>query len=528
MTAGSDRAPLERASATCEGSALHLSGISKAFGSTQALWDASLSVNAGEVHGLIGLNGSGKSTLVKVLSGYLTPDRTTFAECRVWGKPVTFPVASPEHRGITVVQQDLALCKEMSVADNINVAGALGTATSPLTRVRHRDESRQLRDTFKRLRWDIDSSAIVGKLTAGEQAMVSIARALTIAERRRAEGSILVLDEPTAYLTQEDSDKLFAVVRDLVAAGHAAIIVSHRLDDIQQLCQRVTVLRGGIVVGSAAIRDVTKRSLTTMMTGQEVQADPPPVGQSLRSAASADAVLELDNLNCGRAHSVSLSLRQGEILGCTGLLGSGPEELPLAILGVRSRTGAVRLHGRALTTHTPSVVRSGIAIVPEDRLRKALWREGQVIDNLGLDIVRRRGWRQWFVRRRDISRSARHLIRQYGVVAPSAQSKMWRLSGGNQQKVVLARALESVRPEVLVLHEPTAGVDVDARASIYAFIRQKAAEGLSVLLCSSDVEEVAALSNRILVFKDGEVIREMVDGGFTPQAVAMACQGKDR
>jgi ribose transport system ATP-binding protein len=508
--------------------ALRLSGISKAFGSTQALCDASLTVLAGEMHGLIGLNGSGKSTLVKVLSGYLTPDRTTDARCQVWGEPTALPIASPERLGIAVVQQDLALCKEMSVADNINIAGALGTSTSPLTRVRHRDESRRLRATFKELRWDIDARSIVGKLTAGEQAMVSIARALIVAERRRAQGSILVLDEPTAYLTQEDSDKLFRAVRDLVAVGHAAIIVSHRLDDIQQLCHRVTVLRGGRVVCSAAIADVTKRSLTSMMTGQEALADPPRDSGGRRAAEPGRGVLELDGLSCGRARNVSLSLRKGEILGCTGLLGSGPEELPQAILGVSPRTGEVRLHGRELTRHTPSVVEAGIAIVPEDRLRKALWREGQVIDNLALDIVRRRGSRRWFVRRRDIEQSTRSVMQQYGVVAPSTKSKMWQLSGGNQQKVVLARALESHQPDVLVLHEPTAGVDVDARASIYAFIRQKVAEGLSVLLCSSDVEEVASLSHRILIFKDGEVIREMADDDFTPQSVAIACQGRDQ
>jgi ribose transport system ATP-binding protein len=502
--------------------ALSLEMISKTFGATQALRGASLSVAHGEIHGLVGLNGSGKSTIIKILSGVLIPEPG--ARCHLWGSEIAFPIHFASSLGIAVVQQDLALNKELSVIDNMNVAGAVAPLRSLLSPVIRRNEIDKVNVLLSSLGWELPLKAKVADLEAGEQALVSIVRALSLARQQGNDRCLLILDEPTAYLTDADSERLFGAVKQLVARGSSAILVSHRLDDILQTCGRVTVLRDGEVVGVQETAQSTKSSLTSLMTGQTVVKQGSGDREVNQRTAPKSSRLRIDGVRTERLHGVTLSVDDGEILGCTGLRGTGFEELPYMIAGLIPHRGEIAVEDRAIGRNATQAANAGVAIVPEDRLGQALWSLGTVAENL--DAGRRSGrFGKFFVRKSAVEGKSKELMTTYSVVAHGPRAFIKELSGGNQQKVVLARALRRKDVKLLVLQEATQGVDVEARRVLYGAVKERTrTSGLGVLICSTDLEELASMCDRVLVFSSGRITDELVGGDVTVDRIALACQ----
>lgn len=497
--------------------ALRLTGISKRFGATQALTDAGLTIESGEVHGLVGLNGSGKSTLVKILSGYIAPDDES-AACELWGAPVPLPIRAHAKLGLMFVQQDLALCSKLTVLENLNVDGSLVPAKSVLSSVRRRREKTVMADVLDGLDWDIDGDALVSDLTAGEQALVSIVRALGLAARHQDQQCLLVLDEPTAYLPPDDSERLFAAVRQLVARGNSALMISHRLDDVTQMCQGVTVLREGRVASVESIENLTKDRLADLMTGRIRRVIQPTADKPVRERSSDEPAVRVENMSAPGLHDLSFDVAAGEILGVVGLMGSGVEALSAAVIGRSPRSGQVLVAGRVVKNRVSDAVASGMAFVPEDRLGAALWGLGTITENLV--VPRGRG----LVSSRAMREAAQRTLAEQGIVARGSESKITELSGGNQQKVVLARALRRDDLKLLVLHEPTSGVDIDARLGIYEMLRTRARDGLAILLCSSDVDEIVRLSDRVIVLGDGRIAGELSGDEIDANEIFAMCQ----
>jgi ribose transport system ATP-binding protein len=525
--------------------AITLSGISKRFGSTQALEAVDFSVRVGEVHGLVGLNGSGKSTLLKVLSGYVTP--AAGAVCHLWGSHTALPIKFPWRHGIAFVPQTLALNRSLTVLDNVNVAGALRGDSSGAWLLRPKQEAQQLRDVFHDLGWSLDPGTEVRHLTPGEQAIVAITRAFTSTRLEDGGGtasrsSCVVLDEPTAYLTQADTGRLLHAIGRLVSEGDSAILVSHRLDDVFATCQRVTVLREGRVVAVKEVKDTSKEQLVALMTGGLARTRPasaagrrPAAGvrpnsdnSGRRSAAdppgdtSQAGSLVVRGLSSSRLQSLDLRVPRGVVVGCTGLVGSGIDELTYAVIGSARRGGEVLLDGRVIAANPEAARQAGLAVVPADRAGQALWVTGSLADNIDAppEAVR---WGGLYVSRRGVRRNVRSILDEYGVVARGPDDRVAELSGGNQQKLVIARALAMPGLKALVLHEPTSGVDVSARAAIHAMIRARVAAGLAVLVSSTDIEEIVEISDQIVVLVNGHAAEKFTRSEASVDKVALAC-----
>jgi ribose transport system ATP-binding protein len=530
--------------------AVALAHVSKRFGSTQALEAVDFSVRAGEVHGLVGLNGSGKSTLLKVLSGYVTP--APGATCRLWGADVPMPLRSAWRHGIASVPQTLALNNSLTVLDNVNVAGALGGGHSAAWRIRRRQEAEQLRAVFADLGWSLDPMSEIRHLTPGERAIVAIARAFASTRLegqtdQPATSSCVVLDEPTAYLTQDDTDRLLRAIGRLVSAGDSAILVSHRMGDIFSACQRVTVLREGHVVAVEDVAASSKANLVALMAGSAVSRtssngaarrrhqpsswSPPSADESAgQNGARQDCdngragpgALELRGLRSGALRHLDLRVPRGQVVGCTGLVGSGIDDLPYAIIGYQRREGEVVLDGKLVPRRPAATVAAGLALVPADRGGQALWLGGSLVDN-AVALPGAARWGGLYVSRKRARQQMSAVLTEFDVVARGPDARASQLSGGNQQKLVVARALSSPGLRTLVLHEPTSGVDVTARAAIHAMVRRRAASGLAVLVCSSDIEEIVDISDWIVVLVNGQVAREFSGQGASVDEVALAC-----
>ena len=474
-------------------------GIVKEFPGARALDGVDLDVAAGEVHCLLGQNGAGKSTLIKVLAGAHRPDA---GEIRWAGEPVTFgsPHAA-DAAGIATIHQELDLVPGLSVAENV----ILGHEPSRLGFTRPRDAERIARDLLARLGHpEIGPRRELGRLSAAGQQVVSMARALA------RDARLIVMDEPSAVLDQDEVRNLFRVIRELTAEGTAVVYISHRLEEIREIGDRVTVLKDGRTVA----RDLPARTTPTaevirLMTGRSIEYAFPP-----RTHAPTDeVVLEVDGLaRAGEFSGVGFSVRAGEIVGLAGLVGSGRSEILETVYGARRATaGSVRVRGGALRAGSvPAAVRAGMGLCPEERKSQGLLLGEPVYRNVSLSTLGRFA-RGGFVRRGAELAAAADATAQLDVRPADPTRTVRTLSGGNQQKVVLARWL--LRGcTVLLLDEPTRGVDVGARSEIYALIRRLAASGVAVVLVSSEVPEVLGLADRVLVVREGRVVHEAPSG----------------
>jgi rhamnose transport system ATP-binding protein len=482
-----------------------LTGITKHYAGVRALDDVSVEIHPGEVHALVGENGAGKSTLTKVLAGAVWPDA---GEVRWKGAPVVVRTPAEAQRlGVATIHQELYLAPNLSVAENVFLG------RPPRTRAHLVDWRRLRRETAALLdEWgfELDPGARVGALSVARQQLVAIVRALS----RRAE--LVLMDEATSALTDRERERLFAAVRALTARGVAVVYVSHRLEEIFQLGHRITVLRGGQCVGTRRIADVDAAEVVAMMVGRR------KTPAALAAPAPGAVVLAVDDLCGNGVDNVSFTLRRGEVVGVAGLVGAGRTGLVRALFGAPPpRRGRVLLDGHAAVIRSPrQAVRLGIALVPEDRRAEGLFLTQNVRENIvsaTLGAVSRLG----IVRPRRERTVAARFVDALAVRTPGLSQLVLRLSGGNQQKVVVARWL-AARPRVLLLDEPTRGVDVGAKSEIHALIRRLVADGMAVLLVSSEIPELLAVCDRILVMHRGRLVATF-DRASASAAAIVAC-----
>jgi rhamnose transport system ATP-binding protein len=454
---------------------LTATGIRKSYGGVAALRHASFELRAGEVHAIVGENGAGKSTLIKILTGAVIADE---GEIRVDGELVLHQ--SPHKAralGIVAVYQQPALFPDLTVAENIALASESG---GPLRVLDWKARRAQAREVLEQIGARIDPEWNVGRLSMAEQQLVEIARAL------RAKARVLILDEPTASLTEQESEKLFEIIRDLRRRGVGLVYISHRLDELFQIADRVTVLRDGTVIGTEPITNIDRPKMIRMMVGRELSSVFPKV-----TVPIGDIALETGEL----------TLRRGEIVGMAGMVGSGRTEFAEALFGLRgSRT--VRVDGSERRINCPSdAIALGIAYVPEDRRRNGLIMEMSIPANITLASLA-----GTFLRPKQEQSLAESYRARLQVKASSLTAPVKTLSGGNQQKVSLARWL-ATNPKVLILDEPTQGIDVGAKSEIHQQMCELAAAGMAILMISSELPEVLGMSDRVAVMHDGKIVR---------------------
>jgi ABC-type sugar transport system ATPase subunit len=483
---------------------LALRGVSKTFPGTRALIDVDLDVRSGEVHALVGHNGSGKSTLVKVLAGYHHPDPGLSVTLDGEAAELT-DLGHGEHGGrarLSFVHQDLGLVLELSTIDNLALHG--GFSRTRYGRVRWRQQAEQARTLMAPFGIDFDISEPLSRATPVERTIVAIAGALQAWD---SSGGVLVLDEPTAVLPPHEVGQLFSIVKELRAGGAGILYVSHRLDEIFELADRVTVLRNGRKIATRPVAELSKQQLVELMLGEEADAE---YRAPIVARPKAAPLLEVQNL-CGRfLRGVSFTLHEGEVLGVAGLPVDGRDELPrlLTDAAATATNGSVRLPQHA--ERWVDITRwrgDGVALLPPDRAREGVIGAMSVGENLSLSTIGRFQTAGRLDHRRE-ARFVESWIDQLRVKTASAASPIATLSGGNQQKVLLGRAL-AIEPNVLVMCEPTAGVDIGARHAIYELIAGQVQRGLGVLVASSDVGDLQALCTRVLVLREGIVVREL-------------------
>ncbi len=476
---------------------LVMRGIVKRFPGVVALGGVELDVRAGEVHCLLGQNGAGKSTLIKVLAASYLPDEGQI----LWeGEQVSLSTPQAAMRiGISTIYQELDLVPELSVAENIFLGHELSTAGFS----QRSETTRRARELLTRLgHGEISPSRSVGRLSPAAQQIVSMARALSQDTR------ILVLDEPSAVLDQGEVDNLFRVIRDLTAQGVAVVYISHRLEEIRLIGDRITVLKDGKTVATGlAAKDTPTAELIRLMTGRDIEYVFPP--RSAGVPADAKPVLEVRDLALAGAFSgVDLTVRAGEIVGLAGLVGAGRSEILETVYGARKATsGTVTVHGRPLRRGSvPAAVKAGLGLAPEERKSQGLLLHQAVYRNVTVSSLGRFA-RLGMLNSRAERVRAGELTSALDVRPAGVERLVRLLSGGNQQKVVLARWLLR-ECQVLLLDEPTRGVDVGARSEIYALVRSLADSGVAVVVVSSEVEEVLGLADRVLVIREGRVVHE--------------------
>ncbi len=475
--------------------ALRLRNVSKTFGGVKALQSVDFEVRQGEVHCLAGENGCGKSTLIKIVTGVYTPDPG--AEIELFGEPVA--AISPSRAralGIAVIWQDLALFPHMTVADNIAFDEMVGFVPRLNLGRRHRAQAQAVLD---RLGVQLDLDARLLDLPIAERQVVAIARALM------GEARLVFMDEPTASLTQSETDALLTVVRTLSEQGIAVVFVSHRLAEVIDISERVTVVRDGKLVGVFPTEGMTQFRLGELMTGTLHEHT-----VTARDRSNAAPVLEVVELTRhGEFEDINLSIREGEVVGLTGLIGSGRTELAHALIGMHQPdVGDIRLEGAPVRMHSiRDAIARGVAYVSEDRLSLGLIQPQSISDNTAISVLDRILGGLGLISPSRQSELVRHWISELAVKIGQPEDAVSTLSGGNQQRVVLAKWL-ATEPRLLILDSPTVGVDVGARAGIFRIVRQLAEEGLAILLISDEVTEVVYNADRVLHMADGKLIGE--------------------
>lgn len=496
--------------------AIEIENLSKSFGGVPVLSNVGFVVDRGEIHGLVGRNGSGKSTLIKILSGYHPPDPG--GRLRVAGVDVPLPVPpGHSHRlGLSFVHQDLGLTPGMTVMENIRIDRF---ETGFGWRIRWRRERERVRRELDRFRIDASPSTLIRDLSAVDRALVAIVRALT--QLDDLDGGVLVLDEPTAYLPFDGVGRLFDATREAARNGTGVIFVSHRLEEITTLTDRVSVLRDGHLAGTVTTADVTEGRLIEMIAGGRL-------AETVRgeSTAGAEAVLQVQGLTGPVVHDVSFTLHRGEILGLTGLIGMGHEEVPYLVFGARpAAAGSLELDDASIDLHglTPHrAMGAGMALVPADRQRASGVAELSLRENLTLPNIDRHFVLAALNKRRETTQT-RALLEHYGVRPPVPSRQLGTLSGGNQQKALLAKWFQRL-PAVILLHEPTQGVDVSAREDIFREIRHVAdTYGTGILFVSSDYDDFTRICDRVLVFRYGRIVGELRGATLAQERIIEAC-----
>jgi len=496
--------------------ALRIEHLSKTFPGTRALDDVSLDAYRGEVLALLGHNGSGKSTLIKVLAGFHRPDPGAEA----WLDDDPLRLGDPDdakRHGLRFVHQDLGLIRELNAVDN--VALTIGYVRTRSGRVHQGVQVSRTQELLAQFGVELDVLQPLGDASPVERTSVAIARAMWDWDQGPR---VLVLDEPTAALPSREVSRLFEVIAKVRAAGHVVIYVSHRMEEIFDIAERVIVLRTGRVVGRGLTSDQTPAKLAALIAGHSVED-----GRHIGSAPPLGGVaLRIKGLHGRYLRGIDLEVHRGEIAGVAGLLGSGRDELPYAVAGAvpSSADAPWVLDGREVPTPTSATAPGlGIAFVPAERDREGLVPDFTVAENLTLGALPELRERGMFLLPRREHNQARQWLQDIGVGAETADRPVTSLSGGNKQRVLLARCLYT-NPSLLVLSEPTAGVDIGARQALYELLRERARLGLSILLCSSDTQDLVEACDRVMVLRNGQVAETMVGAEINAERIVFVME----
>jgi ribose transport system ATP-binding protein len=471
---------------------LEVQGVSKSFPGVKALEDMHLDVRAGEVLALVGENGAGKSTLMKVLTGVYTVDQGEFS---LNGEP--YQPTSPKHAqelGISIIHQEFNLMPDLTVAQNLFIGREPRASRLFLNERRLNARAREL---IERLHLPLEPKQIVGNLTVAKQQMVEIGKALSY------DAKLLIMDEPTAALNDAEVEVLHDLIRRFVRPDTGVIYISHRLEELRRIADRVTVIRDGRYVGTRDIQDTTMKEVISMMVGREISGEAKPVSVE----HDREVVLEVSGLSTKELlKDVSFELRKGEILGFAGLMGAGRTEVARAVVGADpSEDGTIRLRGRAVRINNPAeAAKHRIGYLSEDRKQFGLLVEQEVSDNIALSALRERFQRYGFVKDRAMRATAREYVGTLRIKTPSVTQTVKNLSGGNQQKVVIAKWLVK-DCDILIFDEPTRGIDVGAKEEIYRLLNELADQGKSIIMISSELPEILRMSHRIVVMSEGRV-----------------------
>ncbi|MFC7401382.1 sugar ABC transporter ATP-binding protein [Citricoccus sp. GCM10030269] len=492
--------------------ALRAEGISKHFDGVAALTEARIEVRPGEIHALLGENGAGKSTLIKVLTGVHRPDAGTVESD---GEPVKFSgVRDANHAGVVALYQELSIIPTISVAENILLGD---TTPNSGGFVRWADIRREAQRHLDRLNQRIPVRRLAGRLSPVQQTMVAVARALA------ADARVLILDEPTASLTDTEIQDLFAVLRSLRAEGVGIVYVSHRLEEVFELCDRVTIMRNGSTITTQDVGETTIDQVISTMVGGSQGAMFPD-----RGTATDRPVVQIESLTGRRVKDVSFTAHAGEVLGVGGLAGSGRSELLRLLAGAQKHTsGSISVDGRQLpaTGGVGAVLDAGMVLVPEERRSQGVTLGASIQDNIAVANLQKVSSGGWVSSRR-VTELARRGMENLRIKARGPRQHVGLLSGGNQQKVVLAKMLAR-DPQVLLLDEPTRGIDVGTKAEIYRLIRELAAQGTTVIAVSSELPELIGLSDRILIMHEGRISGEVPAEGADEEVLLSYCYGRN-
>jgi ribose transport system ATP-binding protein len=556
---------------------LSFSALSKTFGATRALKKVSLEVWPGEIHGLVGQNGSGKSTLIKVLAGFYEPDAGS--RLSIDGAPVRLPLRPGDYSqfGISFVHQDLALIPSLTVLENLRVSEL---CLKPRWYISWKEEIRAAQALLTEFALDLDPLIKIEEVDIGSRALLAILRAMDgmrkgsaafrtdqdpegerkatekiyLPQRHRERGvqklrnsgeltslgaselndspapngikegkGLLVLDEPTPFLARRDVERLFSLARRIKAQGASVLFVSHDLDEVLTLTDRVTVIRDGAVVGTFNSKEVTKSDLIEQIIGHPllVESGDASGKQNLQNAAPA---VKVTGLSGEYVDGIGFELREGEILGMSGLLGSGFTDVPYLLFGAKqAAAGTLRIREKSfsLTDLNPSeAVKNGIALIPVDRRGDGVVEGLSLVENISLPVLNHFG--PWCLQHSSLRNTVEALVREFDIRPGDAENRVGNLSGGNQQKVLLAKWLQT-KPKMILLDEPTQGVDVGAREQIYQILKRQAATGTMIICASSDYEELATLCSRVLIFSHGRIVEELVGNQLTKEAIAQRC-----
>ncbi|RYH10715.1 sugar ABC transporter ATP-binding protein [Tropicimonas sp. IMCC6043] len=490
---------------------LALRDAQRSFGPVQVLFDISFELFPGEVHALIGENGAGKSTAMKIMSGYLAP---TGGTVELDGAPARFASSrEAEARGVTLIHQEFNLAQLLSVEQNIFLGHEI--RRGPL--LDHRAMRAQARELLERLETPLDPTARTADISVPEKQMVEIAKALT----RKAR--VLIMDEPTAALTTRETEVLFRQIERLKAEGTAILYTSHKLDEVARIADRITVMRDGHIVRTALRGEMNEDQMAEAMVGRDLSDMFPPK----RPADGTEPVLEVRGLSVGNVvRDVSFSLRRGEILGFAGLVGSGRTELMEALFGVRDATGTVSINGRPLTLGSAeAAMAAGLVYLPEDRKEHGLILTQDMRRNLTLLALKK--FSRGLIDRKAEEAALDRAIDEFDIRAPSREVLVGNMSGGNQQKVLLAKIMLA-DPQIVLIDEPTRGIDVGTKQQFYTFIHQLAETGRSVVVVSSEMTEVIGLCDRVCVMRRGRIEGEVSGDEVTEDAIVRLAMGLEQ
>ena len=484
---------------------VEMRGIEKNFPGVHALAGAQFALRPGEVHALLGENGAGKSTLMKVLSGIYAPDG---GEIRYKGQAVQIPSpGAAQTLGISMIHQELNLMPHLTLAQNVFI----GREPRKGIWLDERTLNAQTQTLFDSMHLKLDPRTKVADLTVAKQQMVEIAKALSY------ESEVLIMDEPTAALTEAEIDELFTSIGQLRARGVGVVYISHRLEEIKRICDRITVMRDGHYIDTVDAQAVTIDQIISMMVGRTIYESAPAVA----AQGSREAVLEVKGLNrVGVLNDINFTLNKGEILGFAGLMGAGRTEVARAVFGAdHVDKGEIYVHGQRAQIHSPrDAVRYGIGYLSEDRKRYGLALGMDVESNVVLAALKKFFGRLGWIRQRETTDVAQRYVKALAIKTPTVQQRVRNLSGGNQQKVVIGKWL-TAETEILIFDEPTRGIDVGAKSEIYKLLNDLAAQGKSIIMISSELPEILRMSHRIIVMCEGRITGELQAGEATQEAI---------